>query len=315
MSDADTLTFSDPDDYAAAFGGARVSLTITGAGDFAARLTRLRLQHLEVYSCCERLPRIAYMSLPPDRTVLSFRIGTPSLVFAGVSLRNGDMVFHNRGERSHQRSAGACRWGLISLSAGEFAKCGGTLDGRPIVSPQAGTVHRLARAEASRFRHLFRQACRIAETGKELTRSQEVAKALEREMLAVVRRLAGDHEADVVARSRLHHAAVMARFEDALTKRIDQKLDIPTLCAEIGVAERTLRMCCAEFLGVSPSRYILLQRLNRARAELRRADLSTTTVAEIARNHQFLEFGRFAVTYRTIFGESPSVTLQRDPRH
>jgi hypothetical protein len=33
----------------------------------------------------------------------------------------------------------------------------------------------------------------------------------------------------------------------------------------------------------------------------------------LARNNQFLEFGRFAVTYRTIFGESPSVTLQRDP--
>jgi hypothetical protein len=36
------------------------------------------------------------------------------------------------------------------------------------------------------------------------------------------------------------------------------------------------------------------------------------TVAEIARNHQFLELGRFAVTYRAIFGESPSVTLERD---
>jgi transcriptional regulator GlxA family with amidase domain len=38
------------------------------------------------------------------------------------------------------------------------------------------------------------------------------------------------------------------------------------------------------------------------------------SVAEVARNHQFLEFGRFAVTYRTTFGESPSVTLQRNPR-
>ncbi len=315
MSESDTATFNDPDDYAAAFGGARVNLTITGAGDFAARLTRLRLQHLEVYSCCERLPRIAYMSLPDDRTVLSFRVGATSLVFAGVSLRNGDIVFHSRGERTHQRSAGACRWGLLSLSAKEFAKCGDALDGRAIVSPHAGTLHHLARAEALRFQRLFRQACHIAETGNRLIQRQDVTRALEREMLAMVQRLADDHEADVVTRSRRHHAAVMARFEDALAKHIDQKLDIPTLCAEIGVAERTLRMCCAEFLGVSPSRYILLQRLNRARAALRRADLSTTTVAEIARNNQFLEFGRFAVTYRTIFGESPSVTLQRAPPH
>ncbi|OAF02974.1 hypothetical protein AYJ54_25610 [Bradyrhizobium centrolobii] len=106
----------------------------------------------------------------------------------------------------------------------------------------------------------------------------------------------------------------MVRFEEALSKRIDQKLNMPTLCAEIGVAERTLRMCCAEFLGVSPTRYLLLQRLNKARAALRRADPSKSSVAEVARNHQFLELGRFSVTYRTTFGESPSTTLQRAPQ-
>jgi transcriptional regulator GlxA family with amidase domain len=53
--------------------------------------------------------------------------------------------------------------------------------------------------------------------------------------------------------------------------------------------------------------------LNKARSALRRANPSMATVAEVARNHQFLELGRFAVMYRTTFGESPSVTLQRDP--
>jgi transcriptional regulator GlxA family with amidase domain len=57
----------------------------------------------------------------------------------------------------------------------------------------------------------------------------------------------------------------------------------------------------------------MLQRLNKARAALRRADPSMTNVAEVARNHQFLELGRFAVTYRTIFGESPSATQSSNP--
>jgi transcriptional regulator GlxA family with amidase domain len=104
----------------------------------------------------------------------------------------------------------------------------------------------------------------------------------------------------------------MVRFEKTLSKRIDEKVSMPALCAEIGVSERTLRLCCAEFLGVSPTRYVLLQRLNKARSALRRADPSTTSVAEIARNHQFVELGRFAVAYRTTFGESPSATLRRD---
>ncbi|MGJ4943529.1 helix-turn-helix domain-containing protein [Bradyrhizobium sp. HKCCYLS1011] len=79
----------------------------------------------------------------------------------------------------------------------------------------------------------------------------------------------------------------------------------------MGVPERTLRLCCAEFLGVSPTRYLLFRRLNKARSALRHADPSKITVAEVARTHQFLELGRFAVTYRATFGESPSATLQR----
>jgi transcriptional regulator GlxA family with amidase domain len=106
----------------------------------------------------------------------------------------------------------------------------------------------------------------------------------------------------------------MARFEEALGKQGDERLAMPALCKEIGVAERTLRMCCTEFLGVSPTRYLMLQRLNKARSALRRADPAMSSVAEVARNHQFVELGRFAVAYRATFGESPSVTLHRNPQ-
>lgn len=315
MPKGGSLTFSDPDDYATALGGVCVNLTITGAGHFAARLTRLRLQYSEIYWCREDLPRIAYFSLPTDRTILSFPLGGASLAFAGVMLRNGDMVCHSHGERAHQRSTGACQWGLISLSTEELAKYGKAMGGQPIASSRAEGVRHPARAEALRFRHSFRQACRLADTKIELFRDEKLARGLEQEMLdALAHCLAGDHAVDALSKARQHHAAVMARFEEASTKHINQKLNMPTLCTEIGVAERTLRMCCAEFLGVSPTRYLLLQRLNRARAALRRANPSTVSVAEVARNNQFLEFGRFAVTYRTIFGESPSVTLQRDPQ-
>lgn len=316
MAEDGTLTFSDPDGYAAAFGDARVNFTITGAGDFTARMTRLKLQHLEMYRCSENLPRIAYISFPCERMMLSFQIGsTRPPVCGGLALRNGDIVFHGCGERVHQRSDGECQWGLMSLSAAQLAYCSEALIGRPIASPHASSVLHPARAAALRFQRLFRQACRLAETGTELIGRPEVARALEQQILhAIVHCLADHHEADATASARQHHAAVMVRFEEALTKHMNKKLNIPSLCAEIGVAERTLRMCCAEFLGVSPTRYFLLQRLNRARAALRRADPSTASVAEVARNNQFLEFGRFAVTYRTIFGESPSTTLQREAR-
>jgi AraC-like DNA-binding protein len=314
MAEGGTFVFSDPDAYAAGSGDARVNLTVTGAGDFRARLTRLKLTHLEIFRFRESLPRIAYISLPPEPIYLSFPVGKTAPIFDGFALRSGDMVLHSRGERMHQRSSGDCQWGMISASPEQLANCGKALIGRPIEWPQASKIHRPSRAEISRFQRLFRQACHLAETRRKLIERPEVARALEQEMLhAIVNCLvAGEAEDDT--RTRHHHAAVMIRFEEALRERIDQKLNIPSLCAEMGVPERTLRMCCGEFLGVSPMRYHLLQRLNKARSALRRADPSTASVTQIARNHQFVELGRFAVTYRTTFGETPSTTLERARR-
>lgn len=311
MAKGATLTFSDPDNYAAAFGRVRVNLTITGAGDFKARLTRLKLKYLEVHWGYESLPRIAFISLPPERMFLSFPVGTDSPLFGKFGLRNGDMVFHSRGEHLHQRSKGVCQWSLISISSDELASCGKALTGKPIASPDPSIILRPSRAETSRFHGLLRQARHLAESGQKLIERPEVARALEQHMLHAIVHCLTANEVDDNSKTREHHAAVMVRFEEALNKHIDQKVNMPNLCASIGVAERTLRMCCAEFLGVSPTRYGLLRRLNRARSALRHANPSIVSVAEVARNHQFLELGRFAVTYRTTFGESPSTTLQR----
>jgi transcriptional regulator GlxA family with amidase domain len=62
---------------------------------------------------------------------------------------------------------------------------------------------------------------------------------------------------------------------------------------------------------MSPARYLLLRRLNMVRSALRRADPANTSITEIARAYQFQEPGRFAVAYRTVFGEMLSTTLRR----
>ena len=314
MPEHGILTFDDPDGYAAAFGDTRINLTIAGAGDFKARLIRLRLKQLEICCCSETLPRIAYISLPPERMFLSFPVGTVSLTSDGVGLGHGDCVLHGLGQAVHQRTSSACQWGLVALSAAELSNCAGAMAGRDMPLPRASRVLCLARPDALRLQCLFGHACHLAESGEKLTEQPELARVLEQEMLhAVIHCLEAD-EQDDNQKVRHHHAAIMIRFEDALSERLDDRLKLPALCAEIGVPERTLRLCCAEFLGVSPTRYLLLRRLNKARSALRLADPSTVTVAEIARNHQFLELGRFAVTYRTTFGESPSATLHRDPQ-
>jgi hypothetical protein len=66
---------------------------------------------------------------------------------------------------------------------------------------------------------------------------------------------------------------------------------MPELCALVAVSDRTLRLCCAEFLGMSPTQYLLLRRLKEVRRELRNADPNMVTVAEVARRFGFAEGG------------------------
>jgi AraC-like DNA-binding protein len=311
MAEGGTLSFSDPDAYTAAFGDIQFNLTLTGAGDFKAKLTRQRLKDLQLYLCCESLPRIAYFVLPPQRIFLSFPLDRTSLVSDGSSLKGGDTVLHGS-QRTHQRSKGACRWGLISLPRAQFASCAKALTGRTITLSGVSKIIRPERAESLRLHRLLRDVCRLAESKRKLIERPEVARALEQELLHAIINCVSTNKAED-HQTRRRHATVMARFEKALTVHTDRRLSMPALCAEIGVSERSLRACCAKFLGVSPKRYILLRRLNKVRSMLQRADRSITSVAQVARSYQFHELGRFAVMYRTAFGESPSATLQRDP--
>ena len=64
---------------------------------------------------------------------------------------------------------------------------------------------------------------------------------------------------------------------------------------------------------MGPIRYLWLRRMHLARRALRMAEPTTTTVTRIATGYGFWELGRFSVSYRALFGETPSASLRRPP--
>jgi len=62
---------------------------------------------------------------------------------------------------------------------------------------------------------------------------------------------------------------------------------------------------------MSPHKYLWLRRMNLVRRALTLGDPSGASVTVIATDHGFWELGQFAVAYRRLFGESPSVTLRQ----
>ena len=107
------------------------------------------------------------------------------------------------------------------------------------------------------------------------------------------------------------HAAVLRRLDALEEAARERPLYLMEVCAALGVGQRTLHQICCEMLGIGPKRYLSLRRLHLARRELRQLSPGEATVTDVATNYGFWELGRFAVAYRSAFGESPSATLRR----
>ena len=311
MLGSGTTTYTDPDAFRVSVPDVSANLVVTGPGPVRSRLTWVNMRRLRLVLVEAIRPRIAFISLAPAPVFVSFPAHSDApVVWNGVPMRNGMLLFHARRDRFHQRSTGTVRWGLIALARNDLAAHARTLLGTELGWPPTTRILRPPTALFADIRRLHTKACGLARTRPDLLAHREVARALEQDLLhSLVNALEGPEACEGAAR-RQRHAAIMARFEKVLTAQSDQQLSMAALCAGTDVPERVLRLCCQEFLGLSPTAYVRLRRLNLVRAALLRSDPATTTVAGIARYHGFSELGRFAVAYRAAFGESPSATLQ-----
>jgi AraC-like DNA-binding protein len=109
----------------------------------------------------------------------------------------------------------------------------------------------------------------------------------------------------------LRQRTIIARFEEFLEVRRGQPVYLLDICKAVGVSERTLRAACQEQFGLSPTRYLWLRRMYLARRRLTNAEARPASVTEVAMANGFWELGRFAAEYRSLFGETPSMTLRR----
>jgi AraC-like DNA-binding protein len=88
-------------------------------------------------------------------------------------------------------------------------------------------------------------------------------------------------------------------------------IHISELCEHFGVHRRTLHRAFHEVVGIGPVKFMRKKRLNEVHTVLREAR-GNATIHDIARDHGFLELGRFSGAYRRMFGELPKQTRQRN---
>src|SRR5262245_25634597 len=94
----------------------------------------------------------------------------------------------------------------------------------------------------------------------------------------------------------------------------EEPIRITKICRAVGVSPRTLLRAFRAVHGATPYRYLCALRLLEAHRILSSPAGKPPTVTEVATRFGFVELGRFAVAYRSAFGESPSDTLRRSSR-
>ena len=315
MPDSAVLTFTDPDEYHANMRRPRVDGVVTGRGEYRAESTRIDLHRLWMQRGNESLPRVLNVSPNGERPAIVFATNQnqPALHFDGRELPQREIIVTGFGLPIHFRSSGACHWGAMSLSLEDLAKASQAIAGREFMTSFFTQFIRPPPTFFVRLSNLHEAAAHLARITPDILAHPEVARALEQGLLhAMVLCISGG---EAVATSSVHyrHAIIMRRLEELLDANSDRTLYLAELCSAAGVSEQTLRACCHEHLGMSPTRYLWLRRMHLARHGLRIADPAATTVTEIATNYGFWELGRFSVAYRSLFGESPSATLHRPP--
>src|SRR6516165_2591570 len=305
-------TFSDADDYAAAIRQGTVEVTVTGRGNFAAKLTKIDLHRLWMQRFSENLARIYHVDGWGGRAIIVFRTQAgPSLLFNGRELQPSDIVRFSKGQSYYQRSSGSACFAGMSLPLEDMGSVGRTMAGRDLTPPRDTLICTPPPGAVARLQRLHAAAAHLAEAAPEIIANPDAAYGLEQALIEAMVGCLGNNEAREDSVAQRQHELIMRRFRRVLEENPDQPLYIPELCKAIGVSERTLRICCQEQLGVGPKRYLLFRRLHLARRALRKGLPDTTTVTHIATRYGFWHFGRFAGEYQSLFGEPPSSTLHR----
>jgi AraC-like DNA-binding protein len=312
MPSSAVRTFSDPDDYAALIRNTKAEFTVSGRGEFTAKITRIDLHRLWMQRFSDNLPRVGHSAAASSRVTISFctRPG-PTLLWGSAEMLPTNIVRHGNGESTFQRSFGHASWGAMSLPPEDMAAIVETSAGCDLTPPRNAILITPPPGAMARLQRLHEAAGQLAEEAPEVIAHPDAARGLEQALVEALVGCLGSGDAREDRSAQRHHSAIMRRFRREVEEDPEQPLYIPELCAAIGVPDRTLRACCQEQLGMSPKRYLLLRRMHLARRALRDASPGTTTVTEIATQYGFWQFGRFAGEYKSLFGEAPSTTLHR----
>jgi AraC family ethanolamine operon transcriptional activator len=312
MARSITAVLHQADDFQDALSGlGDIRVVVTGQGRLQVRITHITLQHLQLLTVRENLPRIAFIRIPDNTVLLSFPLGGQTApVWAGFKIPAEELIVVCGGESLHTRTDGASHWCAIRLSLPEFMRLRRAVTGETSRLPGAICTWRPQRSARNTLFQLLTAASRAAQAQSVVLTMDQAVHGLEQQIIHCTLNCLTGAPAIVETPTAHRQRELASRFEALLQCHRQRKLPAPYLAGTLGVSGRALRRCCELHLGMSPLSYIRLHRMHWAYRALQNGASHALRVSDLAERYGFRHPSRFARAYRELFGELPSWTLR-----
>ena len=149
--------------------------------------------------------------------------------------------------------------------------------------------------------------------GGEFLRSPLATEEIEDSLWALLLSAVHGERRENSQRSSGGYATYVTPAEEYIVGHLEDSIRVADIAAHVGVSVPTLNRAFQKCHAMGPKAFVKQRRLEKARADLLRADSQQTTVTSIASRYGFWHLGQFAADYKRAFHESPSDTL-RGPR-
>jgi AraC family ethanolamine operon transcriptional activator len=225
----------------------------------------------------------------------------------GQSIARNHLIVFAPGAEWAGRSSYACQWGAIRISLAQLRRFAEGA-GAPNFSLEPGETRIVpANVEVvSQLRDAFRLEFANALTpGTVVGEGPYLSSIAHHALSTLVLNLQDDLPPPPSSRE-----SVVRRALAYLREHQDDVVHISDLCLAIGVSDRWLRESFQNVYQASPGQLLRLRRLHQARRQLTSAP-KVDSVSAVATDYGFFDLGRFSMSYRKLFGELPSATLQR----
>jgi len=234
----------------------------------------------------------------------------------GYDIDRKDFMFYGKNSEHIAIHNGPCKWAYITIKSDRLEDS--LIDGLDIdLDTRLGKSTYLQSQKQLYLDSLYRsikEVTELTQTNPEILKDSNILKGMELSLINSQALLLANTSITRTGSkdsTKKSHELIVKESIDFLEANSYEPLHVLDLCNVLNVKLRTLYYAFREFYGISPIRFLRLMRYAKARRDLIDSDPRKTSVSDIAAKWHFWHFGRFSVEYKSLYGESPSETLQK----